>query len=290
MEEKTKSKKFKLDKEKLELVLVLTSVIAFIYPILNYLYNFLYQKDCEKFYHINGTHFHTSINNWILYLGAIGLLFLMCFVPVFSKKFIDLFGDKSWISKVVKWIIPLYMGFLIGVVNIDNFVKILRKIDGSMIAPYVGDMLNKIGAPVIVGIVILISVLSVVGVALSNRIDNIKKRRIRAILNGIVCFFLFLNLLILVMGTYFTLTSSVKDKRNYEVVSYEESNFIILSEKEESLLVAKYAIENGRYQIYTKEYYFIEKETGEYSYIEMKQEPRIVSDMTFEESVDNGSN
>ncbi len=132
--------------------------------------------------------------------------------------------------------------------------------------------------------------LSVVGVALSNRIDNIKRKWLRAVLNGIVCFFLFLNLLILVLGAYLTLTSSVKDKRNYEVVSYEDNNFIILSEKEDSLLVAKYSSENDKYQIYTKEYYFIEKETGEYSYIEMKQEPFIVSDMTFEERGGNGSN
>lgn len=287
MVEKARAKKYKLDKEKLEWILVLTSVIAFLYPIMNYVYNYLYQKDCEDFYHINGTHFQASINNWILYLGTIGLLFLMCFVPVFSKKFIDLFGDKSWTSKILKWIIPLYMGFLIGVVNIDNFVKILLKIDGSMIAPYVADILYRIGAPIIVGVVITISVLSIVGVALSNRIDNIKKRWPRVILNGIVCILLFLNLLILVLGTYYKLTSSVRDKRSYEVVSYEGNNFIILAEKEESLLVTKYAIENDKYQIYTKEYYFIEKEAGEYSYIEMKQEPCIVSDMTFEESMDN---
>ncbi len=290
MEENTKTKKFKLDKEKLELILALTGVIALIYPIMDYIYNFLYQKDCENFYHINGTHFHASINNRILYLSAIGLLFLMAFVPVFSKKYKNLFGDKSWLSKGIKWIIPLYMGFMIGVVNIDNFVKILQKIDGSAIAPYIGSTLNKIGAPRIVGIVIVISVLSVVGVALSNRIDNIKRKWLRAMLNVIVCVFLFLNFLILVMGTYLTLTSSVKDKRHYEVVNYEGNNFIVLSEKEESILVAKYSFENDKYQIYTKEYYFIEKETGEYSYIEMKQEPSIVSDVTFEERGGNGSN
>ena len=52
-------------------------------------------------------------------------------------------------------------------------------------------------------------------------------------------------------------------------------------------MAVKYAVENGKYHIFTKEYFFIEKETGEYSYIEMKQEPFIVSDMTFEERGDN---
>lgn len=281
MQDKKGLYKLFVDKNKVEWIIGITEILAFVYPIASYINNYLYQNDCEDFYHIAGKYFNSTVNNKILYSLCLILTISLCFLPLFMNKY------ENSNKKNMKWLIILmllYLGFGIGIINMYNLEKILQKIEQSAFALILCPLLVKIGAKVLIIIIVIISLIAVFGLYFYEKLQMIKNKTLRRFLQGIINVGFVANIIILIWGAGITLTSSIADKRKYEVVEYENENYMILSENEDKMLVAKYSFDNEQYTVYTKEYFFIDKWVGTYGYIELNKQLNVICDKTLEES------
>lgn len=281
MKDKKELNKLILDKNKIEWIIGITGILAFVYPIASYINNYLYQSECEEFYHIAGKYFNITINNKILFFLCYILMISLCFLPLFMNRY------ENSIKKNMKWLIILiylYSGFVIGIINMNNLAKILPKIEQSVFAPILCPLLVKIGTKPLITIVVIISIIAVFGLYFVEKIQTLKNKCLSCFLQGIICVGFVVNIFILILGARITLTSSIADIRKYEVVEYENENYMILSETEDKVLVSKYSLDNEQYTVYTKEYFFIDKGVGTYGYIELNKQLNVICDRTLEEN------
>jgi len=283
VEDTKAEEKFKLDKKKIEWIAGITGLVASFYPIVNYINNIIYQKSCEDFYHIPGKYFHTTVNNKIIYFVGIVLLFFIWFLPAFVDKKKFGFDDNSFKSKMLTAVMIIYLGMIIGIINIDSVLMLLRKAEGTIYERHIYDIMLKIGPSYVSIIIVAVGVIAVVGSSFFDKIREIKYKWIQKGIAWIVVVIFAVNLLLMFSGLLSVLGRTVVEKRLYEVIEFEDEEYIVLSEHEDTVLVSQYSCSNGQYTIYTKEYYFIEKGMGAYSYVELSGRPSIICDKTKEE-------
>ena len=72
------------------------------------------------------------------------------------------------------------------------------------------------------------------------------------------------------------MTSSVQDLKKYEVISYSDSQYIVLSNCDDKALVVPFDVdEDDQYTFYTSKYKFVDKYEGNFEYIIMQHKPLI---------------
>lgn len=81
---------------------------------------------------------------------------------------------------------------------------------------------------------------------------------------------------LLLMSIILKFSISIEDKTKYEFVNINQTEYVVLSEYDGSVLVVLYDVnEEGQYVFYTKNYYLFERNEGTYRYENLKHSPIV---------------
>lgn len=283
MKKKEKLKTRKEEKSFLEYITSHEKIITIVlflctalYPIINIIYKIIYQNECEMFYGLPGKYFNSNVDNRLLYLGYILILFLMCTVPNSIKKY----GEKSRnLTKgysLQAYFLAIVIGIEVGLFNVSNLIEIMNytyKTYGFF--RNIIYWLNKYAFVTITVVVVLGSV-SVLGITLIDQIQNIKWKFIKVVVRIILFISFIFSFLMMLYGTIFKLDISINDKVKYEFVTIASGTYVVLSECDEKILLVPFEInKNGQYIFKTRQYMFIDKYDGTYKYKDVKYSPKV---------------
>ncbi len=261
--------------KKKEIVVCIYGALIAIYPILNVLYNVLYQNSCEKFYHIPRQYFSSDIKYSIVYLFLIIIIVAMCGFPIFIRKLGA--GKQTAIIPTISF--AFLLGMCIGIINIYNLIELLRYLNfDSEFNRNIVLFINE-NAEVIVFIIIILAIISVVSITILDILKNRKNKVLNCILGVLFITSFFVSSMLMLYGTMAKLSVDISKKTQYEFVSIDDKTYAVLSEYDDKILVVEFEISDGRCILITESYQFIEKYTGVYTYIDMSLPPLIQSDV-----------
>lgn len=248
------------------------------YPVINTIYNKIYQNKCEEYYQIPRQYFHENVEDRLIYLCFIIIFLLICISPIVVRKILAK-KKKANIDIPLEFsIIALGMGGTIGILNILNFVEIVEKTYNiNFIFTKISIFLLDHSISVMV-VLVLLGYVSMAWMLFSQGIAKIKFRWAKAIIT-IVCFVAtFINVLLLLLGTVSKLRVDIENQVSYEIVQVYDDKYVVLSEIDDKLLVVPYEInENDIYIFKSGKYSFVDKYEGSYTYITMPDNPIIDS-------------
>ena len=81
--------------------------------------------------------------------------------------------------------------------------------------------------------------------------------------------------LIYICGTFNFINVDAKDKRNYEIVTIKNQEYVVLSHYGGDMLLVKYEREDKEPVFITSEYFFKAKTEGVFRYEHFNKEPKI---------------
>lgn len=126
--EKDKGKKTKKLSSYKKIIFGLAGILVSAYPIVNIVYNALYQIKSEALYGIPGKYFHDSVDNRLMYLGCIVILMGMCAIPVIIKKHDEKSLGQKKVSNAYVYFLSIVLGVPVGVLNVDNWLAIMKHV------------------------------------------------------------------------------------------------------------------------------------------------------------------
>ena len=261
---------------KKDLILSVTGVLTVLYPIANTIYKMIYQSECEKYYSLPGRYFYASIDNSLVYLGAIIILSLICFMPSYMKKHDENQKNTTKGPVVYTLLLAIVIGMEWGMINVFNLSTIMKQAyKTNHFFGCINDILNR-NAYVTVSVVILLGIITVLGFTYMDGMKFVRWRVVRNIWKKLFVISFSLSLLIMVYGSIFKLSISIEDKTKYEVVTVEDKDYVVLTEYHDKLLVVPYEIDDEQYIFETKQYIFVDLFEGVYKYIDMERSPKIM--------------
>lgn len=261
---------------KKELITIIIGLCATLYPIVNTVYKIMYQNECEKFYGIPGKYFDSDIDNRLLYLLCIIILLFMGIMPTLLKKYYEK-KDKLTKGNLAEAIfLSVVIGIELGCINVYNLIEIMKQ------AYRTCEVFQKINnwldnhAYFTVTVVVVFGSISVLGLTLMDHLENIKCNIVKNVVCVILSVSLMASLVVMVYGTIFKLSISIKDKSKYEFVMYNEKEYVVLSSCEEKILIIPFEIdEKEQYIFKTSQYAFINQDKGLYKYKNIKYSPIV---------------
>lgn len=259
-----------------ELITIIVSACTALYPIMNYIYKIVYQNQCETFYGIPGKYFDYNMANKILYLICIIILIVGSVIPLIIIKQDEKRNNVTKGTLVEATFLAIIIGIELGAFNVYNLIEIMSqayKVNGSL-----GRIVNYLDehACMTVTVVIIFVLVTVLGITFNDKIRTINKKWIKNVISAIVIFSLSISILIMIYGTVFKFTISIKDKRYYEVVTYDQEEYVVLSSYQDKLLVVPFTIsQSEKYVFKTSEYFFKDQYDATYRYVNVKYEPKI---------------
>lgn len=258
-----------------DVISIVLALCASIYPIINAIYQVVYQGECEKFYGVPGKYFNATIDNRLMYLGCVIILILIGVAPSIIKKYHEKDGDLAKLALVESIFYSIIIGMEIGIFNVFNLVEIMKQTHKThYFFRIINNWLDNHAYLTIIIVVVLGSI-SVLGITLIDRLKKIKWNWIRKVVCVVLYISLVVSILIMIYGTIFKLTISIEDKTKYEFVAYDEE-YVVLSVYNEKLLVAPFEInENGQYIFRTSQYWFVEADEGTFQYRDIKYSPKV---------------
>lgn len=261
---------------KKELITIMIGLCATLYPIVNTVYKIMYQNECEKFYGIPGKYFDSDIDNRLLYLLCIIILLFMGIMPTLLKKYYEK-KDKLTKGNLVEAIfLSVIIGIELGCINVYNLIEIMKQTYRTCeVFQKINNWLDN-HAYFTVTVVIILGSISVLGLTLMEHLKNIKCNITKSAVCVILSVSLIASLVVMVYGTIFKLSISIKDKSKYEFVMYNEEEQVVLSTYEEKILIIPFEIdEKEQYIFKTSQYLFINQDKGLYKYKNIKYSPIV---------------
>lgn len=270
IDEKEKSKNFFKGKigNYLKQFLIVASSFGVIYQIVDYLYEYLFQIRCEKFYGIPRGYFSTDINPSLLYLGVILLFGSLFFAPLFLRRY-----EENKIALIIESVfLSIVLGVGLGVVNLFNLLEIMKATNNKNEFWFNWNNWLAQNDGVIVKLIFLSSILASLIIFLS---PYIKFKRIKNILlfTTAICFTICftISFLLLLYGTACKLRINIEEETQYETVTCDGEQYVVITEKNDKLLVTKYeedVIDNGIKVtvLHTSQYLFLDKSNCNFSY------------------------
>lgn len=261
---------------KKELITIMIGLCATLYPIVNTVYKIMYQNECEKFYGIPGKYFDSDIDNRLLYLLCIIILLFMGIMPTLLKKYYEK-KDKLTKGNLVEAIfLSVIIGIELGCINVYNLIEIMKQTYRTCeVFQKINNWLDN-HAYFTVTVVIILGSISVLGLTLMEHLKNIKCNITKSVVCVILSVSLIASLVVMVYGTIFKLSISIKDKSKYEFVMYNEEEYVVLSTYEEKILIIPFEIdEKEQYIFKTSQYLFINQDKGLYKYKNIKYSPIV---------------
>lgn len=236
----------------------------------------MYKFDCEGFYNIPSKYFNTGYSNKIILLVCLLLLFTTPIIGFCGKRYLIKDGATKFEVIILTTVFSIYLSLCMGLLNIYNLKFIIETVEDSIRIPSsVANIINKC-ANGIVWSVIILGMLSVVGIVLFDNIGKIKRKTLRIIVQFISWVPIIFTVILFAYGTVFKMASNVEDLKKYELISYSDSQYIVLSNCDDKALVVPFDVdEDGQYIFYTSEYKFVDKYEGNFEYIIMQHKPLI---------------
>lgn len=247
-----------------------------IYTFASIIINMMYKLDCEKFYNIPSKYFNTGYSNKIIILVCLLLLFSTPIICFCGKRYLIKDGATKFEVIILTTLCSIYISICMGMLNIFNLEFIIEWVEDSIHIPTpIADFINKYANVIVWGVMIL-GMLSAVAIVLFDNIDKIKRKTFRFILQIISWISVTFTIVLFVLGIGFKMTSSVQDLKKYEVISYSDSQYIVLSNCDDKALVVPFDVdEDDQYTFYTSKYKFVDKYEGNFEYIIMQHKPLI---------------
>ena len=257
-------------------ILVVTGVLALIYPIINTFYNKIYQGDCEAFYNIPRKYFSSSIDSNLLYIMCVAILLAIYLSPAIMRKNAEKKGTNSTGLSVYTMVIAVIIGLQFSLFNVFNLIEIMEQVEetDSFAGCLVMALNNK--ANLTIAIVVGMGIIALTGLTFIYVVRKIKKKNLRIVMGAIWAISVIGTIFILIFGTCCNLSIDIEDKTKYEFLKTNDAEYVVLSEYEDKNLVVEYDIDDdGQYLFLTKEYMLIDKQEGSYTYVSLDKAPKI---------------
>lgn len=253
-----------------ESIKIFSAILIAIYPITNYIYEYIFQVKCENFYGIPGKYFSANINSRLLYLCFILLSLLTFLSPSVLRNYGKKQGKVTTLSFLYYILLSLLLGFLMGLINLQNLIEIMRVTnEQNIFFSYCNNWINRHAYFVIFTIIIICS-FSIFGFII---IAEIKNKLVKETIAWIGIITYVISFSIILYGTVFKLSTSIEDKIRYEIITNKENKYVVLSEENDKILVVEYFIEDGKYIFDANQYFFLYKYDCKFSYVDIKTKP-----------------
>ncbi|GEM_PF-740707 len=275
MSEDTKISKMTLGdmfKKYSEKIKIIAGVLTVLYPIINYVYELVFQAKCEEFYRIPGKYFSANINRRILYLGLIILLIALFLFPSLLRNYEKKHGKATTSSLVYSIVLSIILGLEMGIVNLYNLIEIMKATNTkNKFFAYFNNWLDS-HAKIVLFVILIMGSISLLGIVLVNEIKILWLKKITTVIFAVS---FTISGLLIVYGTFFKLGTSIEDKTKYEFITEQGKDYVVLAEYDDYVLAVEYILDKGKYTFDTHQYLFFEKFECVYSYIDTKSTPDI---------------
>lgn len=246
----------------------LIAIVVALYPIINYVYNFSYQKDCEQFYNVPGKYFCGNIGENILFVGLLIVLMLFAVVPAIMRKQEIKNGIETKASLTYIIFLTIALGFSVGVVNACSLEIIMERTNNSVI----NNFINAHAMPIVICITVMF-IISLLCIVLMKEIKDIKYKAIKMAIIVVFSISTFVSAMLMIYGTMFKLGTESKDITKYEFAEKDNQHYIVVSDYNDKKVVMKYYEDNGIFYIDTDKYYFIDDQAV-FSYKDLDVPPK----------------
>jgi len=254
----------------IKVVATIVPLLAPIYVIIREICNILFKNECEDFYGIPQAYFSSDFKLEILYfvVSILGIVFIV--YPAIARILIERNQEEKKKSVEIFWgIFSVIYGVCYGFLNVANARDI----------PYVWKFVSKyeVLCALCEWALFSFGIVAVLGLTfsleLSNKEGQWKKIRKIGYIFCISATTITMGLQVIKIG-YSLDNRSIKDKTEYEFVVGAEKEYVVLSEKDDTILVVEYDINSdGKYVFYTGEYEFLERKDYKYFYEDIGSEP-----------------
>ena len=260
---------------KREIIISIVGVFITLYPIVNSIFNLVYQIKCENFYHIPGKYFNSNVDYTLLYLACAILLVAMVVYPVIMHKIDKKNGVISKRAFLFDVFLSIIMGMVLGIINVYNLLEIMKKTYHSgFIFSIINNWLNN-HAIFTVFIIIVMGTLSIVGYVLIDKFKDFKNKYIKKAFDIILIISIIFNIFLFLYGTIYKLIITVEENTAYEMITYDEKNYIALTTYKDKILAVEFERNEDVYILKTYQYVFIDQLSCKYEYLDFKSSPLI---------------
>lgn len=256
----------------------ITVILSGGYIILNNTYIILYQKDCEDFYKIPGKYFVNNINN----IASFGIVLILCVILFFSPLIVKRYMQKSdTYNKIAMYIyisfLTIILGVTFGIINTLNMVTVLKKIDTVIKIPQCVIKWINSHVILIMWTVVILAIVTILTFCLIQEIKEIKYKNLKKVILIVGVLSYLITTVLFFSAAFIKMTSSIKDKVQYETVAIDRKNMVILSTINDKFLVVEYSIKDGNTVFLTNNYMLIDNSNIMITYKEFETMPKIIS-------------
>ena len=265
--EKGKGKKTQKLSSYKKIIFGLAGILVSAYPIVNIVYNALYQIKSEALYGIPGKYFHDSVDNRLMYLGCIVILMGMCAIPVIIKKHDEKSLGQKKVSNAYVYFLSIVLGVPVGVLNVDNWLAIMKHVYKKN--SWFGNIVSFLSQNTYIMIfIIILGSMAVLGLTY----HFLKEFFIKMFAIAFA-----LSFTLAIGGVVCRLSINLEDQTKYELVVIDKQSYAVLAEDDEKILAVPYIeTKDEEFVFDTRKYYFFDKYQGTYQYVYMKNPPQII--------------
>lgn len=253
------------------LIKILIGALVVLYPIANYIYSYIYKLQCESFYKLPGRYFSESIDNRLISIAILVVIFVTAFVPIEFMNRYRKEGEESKYIIFISLFVSILQGLILVMNNMNIFIRIEKLDYKDNIMKFVINYLYKNVNLVLLPIIIMSVIFSLSMVLMTL----IKQKLIKIILIIMLCVSYSVNFILFLCGIKIKMGTTIEDKTKYEIVTNMERQYIVLSEENEKVLVVEYRVKDDKYVFSTEKYLFLNKYDCEFSYIDTGVSPKI---------------
>lgn len=253
--EKGKGKKTQKLSSYKKIIFGLAGILVSAYPIVNIVYNALYQIKSEALYGIPGKYFHDSVDNRLMYLGCIVILMGMCAIPVIIKKHDEKSLGQKKVSNAYVYFLSIVLGVPVGVLNVDNWLAIMKHVYKKN--SWFGNIVSFLSQNTYIMIfIIILGSMAVLGLTYNFQI--IKSHFLKEFFIKMFAIAFALSFTLAIGGVVCRLSINLEDQTKYELVVIDKQSYAVLAEDDEKILAVPYIeTKDEEFVFDTRKYYFL---------------------------------
>ncbi|MBU5334772.1 hypothetical protein KQI61_21665 [Anaerocolumna aminovalerica] len=174
--------------------------------------------------------------------------------------------------------LTIILGLVFGLINTLNLVTVLDKINTMIKIP--NGLLQWINdnANLIILVVMIFAILAILLFCLVKEVGKIKYKKIKAVIMLIGFISYFISAVLFISAAGIKVSYSIKDKTQYEVLTIDKKNMVILSTVNDKFLITEYTLKDGTIFFMTNNYMIIDNNNIFISYLNFSSSPTIVSE------------
>ena len=251
------------------LIKIIMGALVVLYPIANYIYSYIYKLQCESFYKLPERYFSESIDNRLISITMLIVIFITAFVPIELMNRYRKQGKESKYIVFMSLFISILQGLVLAMMNIKVFFQIVQCDYENYLLKSATEYLYNNPYPILLSISIVSVIFPISMVSISIM------KRTKMIFTIIFYISFFVNFIVFLCGIKIKIGKTIEDKTKYEIVINMKRKYVVLSEENEKVLVVEYCEKDGKYVFNTKKYLFLNKYDCEFSYIDTGVSPMI---------------